>query len=38
MLKSQANPLDMAEISTIEIYGSGSSFQSWATGISLLAR
>jgi hypothetical protein len=37
-LKSPTTNPDMAEIRTIEVYGSGTDFQSWVTGISLLAR
>ena len=38
MLKSAGSNPDVAAIRTIELYGSGIGFQSWVTGISLLAR
>jgi hypothetical protein len=38
MLKSPKQVQDIAVINAIEIYGYGTQFQSWITGISLLAR
>jgi len=38
MLKSPAQGQDIAVINAIEVYGYGTQFQSWVTGISLLAR
>lgn len=37
-LKSSAQGQDMAVINSIEIFGYGSQFQSWVTGVSILAR
>jgi hypothetical protein len=38
MLKSPTQGQDIAVINAIEVYGYGTQFQSWITGISLLAR
>jgi hypothetical protein len=38
MLKSPNQVQDIAVINAIEVYGYGTQFQSWITGISLLAR
>ncbi|MEO5951996.1 MAG: hypothetical protein ABIQ44_05935, partial [Chloroflexia bacterium] len=38
MVKSPSQNPDVAVINVIEIYGTGTSFESWITDISLLAR
>jgi hypothetical protein len=38
VLKSATTGLDVAVINSIEVYGYGTQFQSWVTGLSMLAR